>query len=102
MIINRNLVLLFLFIPWLFVGQQRIPKMESVAEVYKQIDTTILKLHIYNPAKMSASQQYPAIVFFHGGGWNNGSYMAFNRQASYLASRGMIAISVEYRVKNRH
>lgn len=102
MIIKRSFVLLFLFTPLLILGQQKIPKMESVAEVYKQVDTTILKLHIYNPAEMTAGQQYSAIVFFHGGGWNNGSYMAFNRQASYLASRGMIAISVEYRVKNRH
>jgi len=42
------------------------------------------------------------MVFFHGGGWNSGSYKAFQRQSSYLASRGMIAISVEYRIFNIH
>jgi acetyl esterase/lipase len=43
-----------------------------------------------------------AIIFFHGGGWNNGSHKAFKRQSMYFASRGMVAISAEYRLKNTH
>jgi acetyl esterase/lipase len=101
-IIKKSYLLVFLLATFAVSGQQRITKIESTAFVYKKIDTVILKLHIFNPPDIIEDQTYPAIVFFHGGGWNNGSYKAFSRQASYLASRGMIAISVEYRVKNRH
>jgi len=41
-------------------------------------------------------------MFIHGGGWNQGSYKAFNRQCMYFASRGMITLSIDYRVKNVH
>lgn len=69
---------------------------------YKKIDTISLKLHIYHPKNFDVSKMYNCIVFFHGGGWNNGYYKAFNRQCGYLASRGMIAISADYRIKNLH
>jgi len=43
----------------------------------------------------------PAIVFFFGGGWTGGTPEHFKMQAEYLASRGMIAICPDYRVKSR-
>ena len=70
--------------------------------LYKEIDTIKLYLHIYKPKDFDASKTYKSIVFFHGGGWNKGNYKAFQRQASYLASRGMIAISADYRLFNIH
>lgn len=70
--------------------------------VYKQIDSTRLNLHIYKPLDFHKDSTYNSIVFFHGGGWNNGNPNMFKRQAMYFASRGMIAISVEYRIKNKH
>ena len=58
-----------------------------------------LPVRIYRP-----NQEFnlPALVFFHGGGWKNGNYKAFKRQCSYLASRGMVAISADYRIKSLH
>lgn len=70
--------------------------------LYKEIDTIKLYLHIYKPKNFDTSKNYKSIVFFHGGGWNGGSFKAFKRQASYLASRGMIAISADYRLFNTH
>lgn len=70
--------------------------------LYKQIDTIKLYLHIYKPKDFDVSKNYKSIVFFHGGGWNGGNHKAFKRQASYLASRGMIAISADYRLFNTH
>lgn len=70
--------------------------------LYKQIDTIKLHLHIYKPNDFDVSKTYKSIVFFHGGGWNGGNHKAFRRQASYLATRGMIAISAEYRLFNTH
>lgn len=40
----------------------------------------------------------PAIVFFHGGGWRGGTPMQFVPQCRYLASRGMVAATAQYRL----
>ncbi|GAH69662.1 unnamed protein product, partial [marine sediment metagenome] len=61
-----------------------------------------LRLHIFNPSGLDQSDKRPAIVFFFGGGWVSGSPGQFFPHCQYLASRGMVAISAEYRVKNRH
>ncbi len=70
--------------------------------VYKTIGEVELKLHIFKPPERDAKESSPAIVFFFGGGWVSGNARQFYRQCEYLASRGMLAISAEYRVKNRH
>ena len=69
---------------------------------YKSTEQTDLNLYIYNPVDFDKSQTYNCIVFFHGGGWNSGDYKQFERQSIYFASRGMVAISVEYRIRNKH
>ncbi len=61
-----------------------------------------LNLQIFTPPGHKPSHQRPAIVFFFGGGWVDGSPSQFHPQCEYLASRGMVAISAEYRVKNIH
>ena len=83
-------------------GQNQIADIVPETVIYKEIDTVKLNLHIYKPLDFNASKTYNCIVFFHGGGWRSGSYKAFSRQAKYLASRGMIAISADYRIKNTH
>lgn len=75
---------------------------ESNALVYKTLDGVTLKLHVYNPKNFDTQTTHNAVIFFHGGGWNNGSHKAFKRQCMYFASRGMVAISAEYRLKNTH
>lgn len=69
---------------------------------YKTIGDVTLSLHIFNPPNHTKTDKTPAIVFFHGGGWNGGKPSAFYRQSAYLASRGMVALSVEYRIKSVH
>ncbi len=44
----------------------------------------------------------PAIVFFHGGLWDVAMVTQFSPHAMHFASRGMIAIVVEYRVESLH
>ena len=74
----------------------------ATTRVYKTIGETKLPLHIFNPEKHKASDKRPAIVFFFGGGWTNGTPTQFVEHCKYLAQRGMVAITVEYRVKSRH
>ncbi len=83
-------------------AQNGLVKIKPETITYKKIDTVNLKLHMYKPLNFDNTKMYNCIVFFHGGGWNGGSYKAFKRQSSYLASRGMIAISVDYRLFNVH
>ncbi|NBC66173.1 MAG: alpha/beta hydrolase fold domain-containing protein [Bacteroidetes bacterium] len=69
---------------------------------YKTFGETELKLHIFTPEDYKTSDKRPAIVFFFGGGWRGGSPSQFYPHSRYLASRGMVAISAEYRVESRH
>jgi sialidase-1 len=66
--------------------------------VYRTVDGHELELHVHRPATTPA----PAIVFFFGGGWNSGTPEQFEPQATHLASRGMVAIRADYRVRTRH
>ena len=68
--------------------------------VYKKIDSLELKMYIFNPKGHKSDDNTPCIVFFHGGGWNNGHPKSFFKQAKYLASRGMVAMSAQYRLRD--
>jgi acetyl esterase/lipase len=73
---------------------------DAKAEVYKTSGPTSLSLYIFEPPGKGASR--PAIVFFFGGGWRNGSPAQFEGQCRRLASLGMVAISADYRVSSRN
>ncbi len=69
---------------------------------YKTIDSLHLDLTFHYPPDFKKSKKYPTLVFFFGGGWNGGKVSQFEPQAKYFASRGMITILADYRVKSRH
>lgn len=64
---------------------------------YKKTPTRELTLHVFKPQAASEKPR-AAIVFFFGGGWVQGTPLQFYRDCAYLASRGMVAISADYRV----
>ena len=70
--------------------------------LYKSTKQGDLNLYFYRPLDFEKYKTYNCIIFFHGGGWNSGDYKQFERQSMYFASRGMIAISAEYRIKSKH
>jgi acetyl esterase len=70
--------------------------------LYKTVNATELKLHVYTPEGHHTSDKRPAVIFFFGGGWNNGSPGQHYSQCAHLATRGMVAMSAEYRVKSRN
>lgn len=74
----------------------------SRIEIYKHLDDVSLNAYIFEPAGHVATDRRPAIVFFFGGGWRAGTPGQFLPHCRHLADRGMVAISVDYRVKNRH
>ncbi len=75
---------------------------DARAEVYKTVGGADLKLWIFEPQGHKPTDKRPAIVFFFGGGWNSGSPKQFEQQSKHLASRGMVAITADYRVASRH
>jgi len=74
---------------------------ETRIEIYKTIGDTKLDLTIQLPDGWKPDDKRPAIVFFFGGGWSSGTAKQFENQCRYLASRGMVAMAADYRVKSR-
>ncbi len=72
------------------------------AETYKTVGDTKLNLYIYAPPGPAGDKPRPAIVFFFGGGWTSGTPAQFSPHCQHLASLGMVAISVDYRVRSRN
>lgn len=70
--------------------------------VYKTVGDTKLALYVFNPDGHQPSDSRPAIVFFFGGGWTSGSPGQFEQHCRYLSSRGIVAITADYRVASRH
>lgn len=72
------------------------------SRVYKTVGETKLRLHIYQPPDRKQGDKLPAIVFFFGGGWRNGTPAQFVEHCRHFAARGMVAVTAEYRVRSRH
>lgn len=95
-----------LFVLLIFVGRAFALEIKGITPdkvvTYKRIGEVELKLHVFNPPGLKASDKRPAIVFFFGGGWVGGSPTQFFPHCRYLSSRGMVAVSAEYRVLKKH
>ena len=65
---------------------------------YKHVDGRELQLFVFKPADWRATDRRPALVFFHGGSWTGGAPSQLAPQSTYLASRGLVCISVQYRL----
>ncbi len=74
---------------------------EARAEVYKTVGDVKLSLWIFEPKDHKPEDKRPAVVFFFGGGWTGGTPTQFHEQCKHLASRGMVAVTADYRVASR-
>ncbi len=83
-------------------SQNKIQQIKPEKILYKNTNEGELNLFVYKPLEFDIKKKHSCIVFFHGGGWNSGNPEQFQRQSRYFASRGMVAISVEYRIRNKH
>jgi len=95
----KKLFLALLFYNLLLQGQT----IEGYTDlIYKQSDSTELKIWIKSPATKQGLKKSPAIIFFFGGGWSSGNILQFKPHADYFSSKGMVAVLADYRVRNRH
>lgn len=68
---------------------------------YKKIDGKHLRMSVFLPDGYESAKAFPTIVIFHGGSWNAGEPSWHYPDCAYWSSRGMIAVSVGYRLKTR-
>ncbi len=70
---------------------------------YKKVGDVELEMKIHYPPDWEAGgKKLPAIVLFFGGGWHAGDITQFRVTAPYLAERGMIVVTPEYRTIKKH
>ena len=79
------------------------PEIKSdTSYVYKKINDASLNLWVFNPPEHNILDPKPAIIFFFGGGWRNGSPKQFEQHCKYLSARGIVSILADYRVLSRN
>jgi len=83
-----------------FTYPPELPEAEKLS--YKKVRDVELNLWVFKPDDWKTGDKRPAVVFFFGGGWKAGSPEQFTEQCKYLAKRGMVAITADYRVSSRN
>jgi len=67
--------------------------------IYKQSNGEPQKLEVYFPANWDPkTSKVPGVIFFHGGSWTGGNLKQFQNACQYLASRGLVAATANYRM----
>ena len=75
---------------------------DHLIKTYKTVDGYDLDIHLFLPDSTHTSTKCPVMVYFSGGSWTKGNpEWAFYSCADY-AKRGWVAVSVEYRLADRH
>ena len=81
--------------------KKKAPRYATESYKYKTVGERELMLYVTKPSDWTASDQRPAVVFFHGGGWVSGAPGQFDEHSKHLADLGMVAVQVEYRLLGR-
>lgn len=69
--------------------------------VYKKVGDRELHLCVFEPAGHQPTDQRACFVTIHGGGWTRGEPRRMYPFAAHYAARGMVGISVQYRLLDR-
>ena len=81
------------------IGGRRSMRFEpQQAFVYKRTETRDLELFVHYPDDWQPTDNRPAILWFHGGGFAGGGPRQFEQQAAYFTERGIVNIRVAYRL----
>lgn len=75
---------------------------DAQTHVYQVENGCQLNAYCFNPPNHSVDEPKPAIIFFHGGLWDVSMPTQFAPHCMHFASRGMVAITVEYRIGPKH
>jgi len=98
---NINFLFALLALPAAFASVHAASPAPTEIRTYKKSPQGELALHIFQPAAPATTPR-PAIVFFFGGGWVNGTPVQFYPECAFFAAKGWVAISAEYRIRSKH
>ncbi|SDQ07358.1 alpha/beta hydrolase [Flagellimonas zhangzhouensis] len=70
--------------------------------LFKEIDSIKLYLETYYPETIEQNKDYPALIFFFGGGWKNGNRKHFLNHAKYFSKRGVVCFLADYRTESKN
>jgi acetyl esterase/lipase len=101
---SHNILTFSLFLFSVSATQGKVASPIEGAEhlAYKEASGSNLILNVFYPEGHDPKKdKRPAIVFFFGGGWSGGNPAQFEPHCEYLSSRGMVAMSADYRVRSR-
>jgi len=73
---------------------------DAESYAYCTVEETQLIAHCFFPQGHQTADSRPAIIFFHGGMWDVSMATQFAPHAMHFASRGMVAVIVQYRVSS--
>ncbi len=77
----------------------QLPVVRKTVETYKTVGGRPLTLDLYFPSNHNPKvDRRAAMVFIHGGGWGTGNPDMFAPHSRYFASRGLVAMTVQYRL----
>jgi acetyl esterase/lipase len=75
---------------------------QGKACVYKQSAGLPRQMEIYFPPNHDpATAKVPGVILFHGGGWSGGNLNQFRIACHYLAGRGLVAATANYRMLSK-
>ena len=70
--------------------------------VYKHSGGMPRELEVFFPPNHQSSHaKVPAVVLFHGGAWVTGNRAMLRPVCQYLASRGLVAVTVDYQMLSK-
>src|SRR5690348_11913238 len=84
------------------LGSDLKPENHKSTVVFKTTAEGDLKVHLYFPGDWKPGDHRPGILLFFGGGFTGGAPTQFTNMAEYFASRGLVAATPEYRIRNTH
>jgi acetyl esterase len=97
----RLVLALGLLYPILGIGQSNVQQPDKILP-YRKTEKGELTVHVFLPKGWNASDKRAGLLLFFGGGFRGGAPSAMYSKATYFASRGMVAVSADYRVKNTY
>lgn len=70
--------------------------------VYKQRDGHALTLDVFRPQGFGDGGPLPALILFHGGGWQVGNAAQFHPQCREFSRSGLVCFAAAYRTARPH
>ena len=79
----------------LFCGVKS-PAVQVTQQVYATVHGQMLSLDLFRPLKID--QPLPGVIVVHSGSWQSGDRYEFSDLSRYLAARGYLVASIDYRL----